>query len=150
MNEIERMDAARDRFTYLSLAGFLVWQGGDVARQAFVLLGAPRALSVAAFLVSLLGAIAWAGSLVLLRRWMRLLRANPSLMAALNDEAVRDARLRASAVGFVATSATLAIVTGVGAFVPLSARLAGQVSILVAVSAFLSAYLHFRRRAEVD
>jgi len=150
MNDVERMDTNRDRLIFLSLAGFLVWQGSDVTRQVFDQLGAPRALRVAVILVGLLGAIAWAGSMVLMRRWMRRLRANPSLASALNDEAVHDARLRACAVGFFATIGALAIVSVVGALVPFSARLAGQLSILVAASAFLGAFLHFRRRAEVD
>jgi len=150
VSDVERMDAARDRLIYLSLAGFLVWQAGDVARQVFDLLGAPRALRVAAIVVGLLGAVAWACGLVLLRRWMRRLRANPSLVMALEDEVVRDARLRAFAVGFFATIGALAVVTVVGAFFPFSARLAGQLSILVAVSVSLSALLHFRRRIEVD
>ena len=145
MNEVERMDAKRDRLITLSLASFLVWQGGDIAQQVCEQLGAPKDLRVAAVFVSLIGGIAWGYSMLLLRRFFRRLGANPSLAAALEDEGIRDARLRSCAVALVVTMGCVAITTGVGVFAPLSARLCGQFTILLGAGSVLVAFLYYRR-----
>lgn len=147
MNDAEAMAAERDRRIALGLAGFLVWQAGDIALQLCRHLGAPQILVGAAVCTTLIGAIAFVAGALRIWRLHRFLRRNRPLAAIPNDEGVHEPRLRALVVGFSATMAVLALTVAIAAFVPLPARICGQIAIAVGVGASQATWLYLRRRA---
>jgi hypothetical protein len=141
------MDGSRNRILWLAVIGFAAWQlfdwFGDIAGEH----GHPQLRLVLKFL-GLLGGLVWAVAMVRSLRFFKRLKAKPAVAAALEDEYVRHARLRASATAFWALLFTQSALVVTTTFVPLTARRGAQISILVGVTVALVSFLRTRAAAD--
>ncbi|WP_373048719.1 hypothetical protein [Vulgatibacter sp.] len=148
MNEVEALDESRRRVLWLSLVGFALWQGLDLAGAVLELSGGSSTLRHLAQGVGLVVWALWSAALIWMSRIRRRMRAQSSVAAALDDELVRHARLRSFATAFWATMGTQVIVLLANSFHPLPAALAVQLTILVGVTVGLGAFLRARGTPE--
>ena len=146
MSTVEALDQDRRRMLVGALIGFSMWQGSWIVSHALprgtAALGAQFALA----LVSLVGWAFWGFYLFRILRWTRRVRADDSLAAALNDERVKLARIKASALAFHAvmeTQAILLIASVISGSIP--AAMVAQVSILVGIVAAMGGFLAYER-----
>ena len=90
-------------------------------------------------------AFVWIGVGFQLFRVRRAIHADAAARRALNDERIRELRLRSLTIGYVATIIYLCILRLAGTWVPVPIGVAADVGIFVAVAAPLTAFLLFER-----
>jgi hypothetical protein len=140
MFEREALDQSRRRMLLGFLVGFDVWVIMRIADAVLgrTTLGSARLGLIA---VALAGWAYWSVQLIQMIRWVRHVRRDPELAASLNDERIELARLKSWRVGFFAVLAAQAIPL----LAPIPAVVAGQLTILVGLTASIGSYLAFER-----
>lgn len=141
MSDIDALDRSRRRMLIGLLAGFGVWQAAGIASELLSRGALPRWASLLSIALSLAGWLYWSVNIVRMLKWIHRVRASAGAADALNDERIRDARLRAF-------SFALALVLAaqlVPLFAPISARVGAQLTILVGCVAAIGAFLILER-----
>lgn len=141
MSDTEALDRSRRKMLLGTLVGFAVWQSLSIADGLLRSSGVSRGVHSGLIGVSLVGWAYWCFQGIRVLRWGRRIQTDPQLAAALNDERVQVARLKAFTVAFFAMLAAQAIPM----FAPITAPLAGQLTILVGCTVAIGAYLTFER-----
>ncbi len=141
MSDTEALDRSRRKMLLGALVGFAVWQSLTIVDGLLGSSGVSRGVHSGLIGVSLLGWAYWCFQGIRMFRWGRRIRHDPQLAGSLNDERVQLARLKGCTVAFFTMLAAQAIPM----FAPISAPVAGQLTILVGCTVAIGAYLTFER-----
>jgi hypothetical protein len=141
MSATEILDRSRRRMLVAALVGFGLWQSSSIAESLLGSTRVPRALHVGLLAISVGAGALWTVQVIQMVRWIRRVRADQESAAALNDERVEQARLRAFSLAFFAVMGVQAIL--IIASIP--AVVAAQLTILVGFSSAIVGFLIFER-----
>jgi hypothetical protein len=141
MSEREDLDRSRRRLLLGFLVGFSLWWGGSIARSLLAGMALPRGVRAALSTLEIAGCFTYLfyGFRVVL--WGRRAGADKELAASLNDERVRQARLKAFSAAFFAMNAAQLIPLTTA----IPAMIAAQLTLLVGFTTAAAAYLAFER-----
>lgn len=145
MNQIrtEAMESARRRNIVLGLVAFGVGQISDIVLQAIPDL--PRAARIVLVLSAVAGGFLWILSMWKVMQFIKLMKRDPALAEALNDERYRHAILRSHAAAFWILLLTSGALLLWSLYLPLSGRVAAQLFLVVAVCSAMIALLIYDR-----
>lgn len=142
MADVERLVQERRRILLLSAVSYAVWCGSLVLLMSpWFTAGGRHWLG----LVSDVAALPWGVSLVWLVLWLRRVKAQPQVLAALNDEMTVRNRWRAQSASGSAMLVSLVAGVVLCTYVDLSARLVLMALIWILVISQLGFYLWFDR-----
>ncbi len=148
MSDVEVMEENRRQILWLLVIGIVSWQGFDLAADSLKLTGGLHALWIAAKTASLTGAITWAVAMIRMSFFRRRMKRRPAVAAALEDEVVQDARLRALVLAFQVTLATLGMLLAVDLLHPLPLQFGVRLTVMIGVSVALVSFLRARKAEE--
>jgi hypothetical protein len=128
-----------------SIVSFCVAQAAMILDRAVSL---DIRIRVILILAALLGWALFTLQLLLIFRTGRELLDHPDTQTALNDELVRQNRLKAMAAGFWAAILCQGVLFIANLILPFDAGIGSQITITVAVAGMIGAFLHYDREGE--
>jgi hypothetical protein len=141
----DRLDLSRRQMLLGFIIGYSAWQTAFLLDQAWHL---PVGLRLALFGLGLVGWGYWVIQLLRMLKLGRMLRQQPQLADALNDEYVQQKRWKAWMVAFCAILVCQAAIILINLLAPFDAGIGAQITILVAVVSSVGAFLYFDREVE--
>lgn len=134
------MERKRRQLLSSGVIGFALWQGldlvGDIKTLDFHVKTLVLGLSLVAWAI-------WFFSLIQLLRFGKQMSKEPGVARALSDERWAQNRLNAFAIGFIAVMVAQAGLLLLSQLVSLEATVASRITILVGVTAFITAFLRY-------
>jgi len=127
--------------------GFAVWWGGRIAVELLPRAGHDARITLPLIVLSLAGWVYWVIHLVRMTLVSRAIASDPRLRSALNDERVREARLKAFAAAFWIMLLAQAPLLLAALFLELPARAGGEITIFAGVVGAGLAFLHYDRES---
>lgn len=143
-DRIEALEQARHRMLTGFLIAFVAWQVPTIVQDTLTERAAPLLFRACAVLAAV-AAVAWIAYALRLWRLQRQVAEEPMAARVLDDERVREARLRALGFGFWALVVYLTMAR-LGAFlVDLPTDVVAQAGLLVGVASAIGAFLVYDR-----
>lgn len=139
----ESMEVSRRRLLVQGLVAFGLWQVADVIRRAVP--GLTREWRIGLVIAALLGWVIWSIHLLKMSNFQKLLKRDPALREALNDERIRQLRLRAFFAGYWALLCAIGVFYGLSLFLPLPGSVVAQILLIVGVCSPMLALLIYDR-----
>ena len=137
MSATAALDRSRRRMLLGCLVGFGLWQGLSIADRLIGVATLARAVRIVLLIISLAAWAYWSFHLVQMVRWIRLIKADDASAASLNDERVRQTRMKAFSIALFAVMAVQVPLL----FTGIAAGVAAQLTILVGCTAAIGGFL---------
>ncbi|WP_420434637.1 hypothetical protein [Hyphobacterium sp.] len=133
MDNINKLQRKRDRAFMFAGVSFLLWQGATLGIDAADALSWSLPAGRLALQMALIaGAVAWAGSMILLLNYQRSVK-RAGACSVLQDELFLQNRARATMYGFAGMIAGAALLLAAATFVDFSAAIAIRALLIIGV-----------------
>ncbi len=141
----DELDRSRRQVLLGIVIGYSIWLVTFLLLQDWRL---PIGVDLAILGIGLAGCGYWTFHLLRMLRMERVLRRQPELADAMNDEFVQQKRWKAWKFAFIAVLVCQALLILVNLWIPFDAGLAAQLTIWVAVVSSIGAFLYYDRESE--